>query len=62
MNSEVERVTDIEAAIDYRDAMLERRDDLDYEVDGVVVKVDDRDACETLGSRSSTFTTTPSTS
>ena len=50
VNTEVERVTDIEGAIDYRDAMLERRDDLDYEVDGVVVKVDDRDACETLGS------------
>ncbi|MWV41809.1 NAD-dependent DNA ligase LigA [Natrialba sp. INN-245] len=39
----------IEAAIDYRDRMLEARDDLPYEIDGVVIKVDDRDAREQLG-------------
>jgi DNA ligase (NAD+) len=44
-----ERVDDIEAAIAYRDRMLDRRDDLDFEVDGVVVKVDDTAACEELG-------------
>jgi len=52
VNDRVERVADIEAAIDYRDRLLEERDDLDYEVDGVVVKVDDYDACEELGSTS----------
>mgnify|MGYP000050096465 CR=1 FL=1 len=39
----------IEEAIDYRDELLERRDDLDYEIDGVVLKVNDREHCETLG-------------
>ncbi|MFA9416324.1 NAD-dependent DNA ligase LigA [Natrinema sp. HArc-T2] len=39
----------IEGAIDYRDRMLEARDDLDYEIDGVVIKVDDREAREELG-------------
>jgi DNA ligase (NAD+) len=42
-------VEDIEAAIEYRDDCLDARDDLDYEIDGVVVSVNDRDACEALG-------------
>jgi DNA ligase (NAD+) len=49
VNDEVERVDDIEDAIAYRDDLVERRDDLDYETDGVVIKVDDVDACEALG-------------
>jgi len=44
-----ERVDDIEAAIDYRDRMLAAREDLDFEIDGVVIKVDDLAACEQLG-------------
>jgi DNA ligase (NAD+) len=52
VNDRVERVEDIEATIDYRDRLLAERDDLDYEVDGVVIKVDDYDACEALGSTS----------
>jgi len=44
-----ELVDDIEAAIDYRDARLDERDDLDYEIDGVVVSVDDTEACDELG-------------
>ena len=52
VNEEVECVSDIEAAIDYRDRLLAERDDLDYEVDGVVVKVDDYEACEVLGTTS----------
>jgi DNA ligase (NAD+) len=52
VDDRVERVEDVEAAIDYRDDLLAERDDLDYEVDGVVVKVDDYDACEALGSTS----------
>jgi DNA ligase (NAD+) len=42
-------VDDIEAAIEYRDARLAGRDDLDYEIDGVVISVNDTDACEALG-------------
>jgi len=42
-------VDDVEAAIAYRDDLLDARDDLDYEVDGAVVKVDDRAACADLG-------------
>ncbi|MFD1565088.1 NAD-dependent DNA ligase LigA [Haloarchaeobius amylolyticus] len=49
VNDRVAVVDDIEGAIDYRDRMLEARDDLDYEIDGVVIKVDDRDAREKLG-------------
>jgi DNA ligase (NAD+) len=45
-------VDDIEAAIDYRDEQLAARDDLDYEIDGVVLKVNDGDACDLLGSTS----------
>ncbi|MDS0221737.1 NAD-dependent DNA ligase LigA [Haloarcula sp. S1AR25-5A] len=45
-------VDDIDAAIDYRNDQLAARDDLDYEIDGVVIKVDDMAACEALGSTS----------
>ncbi|MFC7193583.1 NAD-dependent DNA ligase LigA [Halosimplex aquaticum] len=47
-----ELVDDVEAAIDYRDARLEERDDLDYEIDGVVISVNDTDACDELGTTS----------
>ena len=45
----VERVEDIEGTIEYRDRLLADRDDLDYEIDGTVISVDDRAACEQLG-------------
>jgi len=45
----VEVADDIEDAVDYRDRLLEARDDLDYEIDGAVIKVDARDAREELG-------------
>ncbi|WP_255192833.1 NAD-dependent DNA ligase LigA [Natronobeatus ordinarius] len=48
-NDRVERVDSIEDAISYRDRLLEERDDLPYEIDGVVIKVDDREAREELG-------------
>jgi len=48
----VERVDDVEAAVDYRDALLDRRDGLNYEIDGAVVKVDDREQCAALGTTS----------
>ena len=40
---------DVEDAIVFRDEMLEAREDLPFEVDGVVLKVDDREQCATLG-------------
>ena len=49
---DVELVDDIEAAIDYRDRMQERRADLNYEIDGTVIKVNDRAQCEALGETS----------
>ncbi len=42
-------VDDIDDAIAFREEMLARRDNLDYEVDGIVIKLDRKDACETLG-------------
>jgi DNA ligase (NAD+) len=51
-NDRTALVDDVEAAIDYRDALVEARDDLDYEVDGAVLKVDDLDQCARLGSTS----------
>jgi len=47
-----ERVEGIEAAIEYRDDLLDQRDELDVEIDGVVIKVDDREQREQLGSTS----------
>ena len=47
-----EEVDSIEDAIDYRDRLLDERDDLPFEIDGVVLKLNDRAACEALGSTS----------
>ena len=44
-----ERVTDIDAAIEYRDRLLASREELSYEIDGAVISLDDRGACELLG-------------
>ena len=51
-NSRVDLVADIKDALDYRDRLLADRDALDYEVDGTVIKLDDRAACEALGATS----------
>jgi DNA ligase (NAD+) len=45
----VETVDDVAAAIEYRNDLMADRDDLNYEVDGTVIKVDSRDAREELG-------------
>ena len=45
----IDVVDDIEGAIDYRDTLLAARENLNYEIDGTVIKVDDRDAREKLG-------------
>ncbi len=52
VSEQVERVDGVEAAIEYRDRLLEEREQLNYEVDGVVVKVDDREKRERLGATS----------
>ncbi|SEO87176.1 DNA ligase (NAD+) [Halogranum amylolyticum] len=49
---DVELVEDVEDAIDYRDRMQQRREDLNYEIDGTVIKVNDRAQCEQLGATS----------
>ncbi|MFC7224724.1 NAD-dependent DNA ligase LigA [Halalkalicoccus sp. GCM10025322] len=51
-NPRGELVEEIENAIDYRDRLLEEREALNYEIDGVVIKLNDRTACERLGSTS----------
>ena len=44
-----DRVDDIEGAIEYRDSLLDDRESLNYEIDGVVIKVDDTAAADALG-------------
>ncbi|WP_050033301.1 NAD-dependent DNA ligase LigA [Halorubrum halophilum] len=46
----VERVDDIEGALDYRDRLMAEREDLNFAIDGVVISVDDRAHREALGS------------
>ena len=48
----VKEVRDIEGAIDFRDRLGEEREGLDFEVDGVVISVNDLAACERLGTTS----------
>ncbi|WP_178915657.1 NAD-dependent DNA ligase LigA [Natronomonas gomsonensis] len=45
-------VEDIDGAVAFRAEMLEARDNLDYEIDGTVIKLDDKAACEVLGATS----------
>jgi DNA ligase (NAD+) len=49
VNDRSERTDDIEAVIEYRNRLMDDRPDLDYEIDGVVIKVDDLDTCAELG-------------
>lgn len=48
-NPHAERFDDIEAVIAFCEQWTERRDDLDYEIDGVVVKIDRFDQQAVLG-------------
>ena len=47
-----ELVEDIDAVIEYRNNTEEIRGDLNYDIDGIVCKVDDRAQCEVLGTTS----------
>ncbi|MCA0970624.1 NAD-dependent DNA ligase LigA [Halobacillus litoralis] len=48
-NPEWKRCKDIDEVIEYVSGWVERRPDLDYEIDGIVIKVDRTDQQETLG-------------
>ncbi|MBW3534036.1 MAG: NAD-dependent DNA ligase LigA [Gemmatimonadetes bacterium] len=48
----VEVVDDVESIVAYHASWKEARDDLDYEIDGVVIKLDDLDARADLGATS----------
>ncbi|WP_128476690.1 NAD-dependent DNA ligase LigA [Halorussus pelagicus] len=49
VNDRSERTDDVEEVIAYRNRLMDDRPDLDYEIDGVVVKVDDLATCAELG-------------
>ncbi|MEF8777914.1 MAG: NAD-dependent DNA ligase LigA, partial [Natronomonas sp.] len=50
IDGHTELVDDIDDAVAFRDRMLDQRDEIDYEIDGIVIKLDRLDACELLGS------------
>lgn len=52
VNQEVCRVGSVEEILGFHRDLSERRDDLEYEVDGVVIKLDDLQAREHLGATS----------
>lgn len=52
VNTLLEQVTGIDEAVEYRNELLESRDGLNVEIDGVVIKVNDREARETMGTTS----------
>jgi DNA ligase (NAD+) len=45
------RVTGFGEIKGYRDELIEKREEISYEIDGVVIKLDDRDVREDLGTR-----------
>lgn len=49
INPDTRKVTGIAAVIDYVESFLARRAELDYDIDGVVIKVDDFSAQDALG-------------
>jgi DNA ligase (NAD+) len=51
----METVDDVGGAIDYRDRLLADREGLNYEIDGAVIKVNDRALCEELGATSRAY-------
>ncbi|NHX34852.1 MULTISPECIES: NAD-dependent DNA ligase LigA [Halolamina] len=52
VNDRHELVDDVDGAIAFRDELQAVRDDLDYEIDGTVLKVNDREQCRRLGTTS----------
>ncbi|MEF8848354.1 MAG: NAD-dependent DNA ligase LigA [Candidatus Thermoplasmatota archaeon] len=52
VNPHVKHCKNIEEAIDYHDEIEEKREDLDYEIDGVVIKINSFDLQERMGVKS----------
>jgi DNA ligase (NAD+) len=52
VDDRAERVDDIETAIEFRDDLMADRENLNYEIDGVVIKVNNSAACQALGTTS----------
>jgi len=50
INDRVERLTGAAGCLDYHERLVEDREQLDYEIDGAVYKVNDRSAWDRLGS------------
>jgi len=50
-NKETRTCSSVDQIAAFRDRVAEKRDELDYEIDGIVVKVNDRSLRTTLGSR-----------
>lgn len=55
VNDRTELVDDIETCIEYRDELMADRENLNYEIDGVVIKVDDRAKCDELGTTARSY-------
>ena len=49
VNDQVSRVSGVEGCLAFRERLIEARDGLDYEIDGVVYKLNDRRVWERLG-------------
>ena len=49
LNPEVKQVKGLKACLDYYQAMMQKRDSLDYDIDGVVYKVDSIDEQQSMG-------------
>ncbi len=55
VNDRTELVDDIEDCLDYRDELMADRETLNYEIDGVVIKVNDREKCAELGATARSY-------
>ncbi len=51
VNPYVKKCKDIDGAIDYRDELAAKRENLEYEIDGVVIKVNSLDMQERVGTK-----------
>ncbi len=55
VNKRTDLVDDIEDCLDYRDELMAEREELNYEIDGVVIKVNDRQKCAELGTTARSY-------
>jgi len=52
VNERCRLVDSIDGAVEYRNGLMAEREELNYEIDGTVIKVNDRRQCEELGTTS----------